>query len=130
MDDGMKKLFSNKNFINKLVLTVMLVLFSVLPINANAEGSVYNFEYTGDYQTFVVPRSGIYKLETWGAQGGHRGGNNGGKGGYATGEVYLKRGDTLYIYVGGNGQTHTGYNGGGFQQQLKIYGGGATDIVS
>ena len=37
MDDGMKKLFSNKNFINKLVLTVMLVLFSVLPINANAE---------------------------------------------------------------------------------------------
>ncbi len=124
----MKKLFSNKNFINKLVLTVMLVLFSVLPINANAEGSVYNFEYTGDYQTFVVPRSGIYKLETWGAQGGHRGGNNGGKGGYVTGEVYLKRGDTLYIYVGGNGQTHTGYNGGGFQQQLKIYGGGATDI--
>lgn len=124
----MKKLFSNKIFINKFVLTVMLVLFSAIPINVNAEGSVYNFEYTGDYQTFVVPRNGIYKLETWGAQGGDRGNSNGGKGGYATGEVYLKRGDTLYVYVGGNGKTNSGWNGGGYQPQLKIYGGGATDI--
>ena len=124
----MKKLVYEKNFIKRFILTMMLILFSVFPINANAEVNIYTFEYSGDYQTFVVPKSGIYKLETWGAQGGHRGSNNGGKGGYATGEVYLKRGDTLYIYVGGNGQTHTGYNGGGFQPQLKIYGGGATDI--
>lgn len=124
----MKKLVYEKNFIKRFVLTIMLVLFSVFPINANAEGNIYTFEYSGDYQTFVVPRSGIYKLETWGAQGGHRGNNNGGKGGYTTGEVYLKRGDILYIYVGGNGKTNSGWNGGGYQPQTKIYGGGATDI--
>lgn len=124
----MKKLVYEKNFIKRFVLTIMLVLFSVFPINANAEGNIYTFEYSGDYQTFVVPRSGIYKLETWGAQGGHRGANNGGKGGYTTGEVYLKRGDILYIYVGGNGKTNSGWNGGGYQPQTKIYGGGATDI--
>ena len=64
----------------------------------NAAGPTYEFEYSGDYQTFVVPRSGIYKLETWGAQGGDRGANNGGKGGYTTGEVSLKRGD-IYMSV-------------------------------
>ena len=126
----MNRVFKN---LNKRVFSILLVTlltgFLGLPIvNAGTNSNIYEFNYTGDYQTFVVPRSGIYKLETWGAQGGHRGSNNGGKGGYATGEVYLKRGDTLYIYVGGNGQTHTGYNGGGFQPQLKIYGGGATDI--
>ena len=118
----------NKRVFSILLVTLLTGFFGLPIVNAETNSNIYEFNYTGDYQTFVVPRSGIYKLETWGAQGGHRGSNNGGKGGYATGEVYLKRGDTLYIYVGGNGQTHTGYNGGGFQPQLKIYGGGATDI--
>ena len=120
------------NFIkNKkvLIMTLMMLFFSLfLCINVKAASAVYNFEYKGDYQTFVVPRSGIYKLETWGAQGGYRSNANNGKGGYAQGLVYLNRGDVLYVYVGGSGETHNGWNGGGLQTTLKNYGGGATDI--
>ena len=122
---------NEKKFTIKFILALALIFFFACPFmitKVNAAGPTYEFEYSGDYQTFVVPRSGIYKLETWGAQGGDRGANNGGKGGYTTGEVYLKRGDILYIYVGGSGKTHGGYNGGGAQPTLKTYGGGATDI--
>ena len=80
----MKRFNELKNsLIIKLVLTFSLILFSVLlnkPI-VYAAGTEFEFNYTGDYQTFVVPKTGVYKLETWGAQGGHRGSNNGGKGG-------------------------------------------------
>ena len=121
------------NFIknkNVLLMTLTMLFFSLcFCCKVSAASSVYNFSYTGDYQTFVVPRSGIYKLETWGAQGGYRTNSSmGGKGGYAQGLVYLNRGDILYIYVGGSGETHNGWNGGGLQTTLKNYGGGATDI--
>lgn len=75
----------------------------------------YNFEYTGAIQTFTAPKTGIYQLETWGAQGGNAedSENNlvarGGYGAYATGEVFLTQGETLYINVGGQ----NGYGGGG-----------------
>ena len=91
---------NEKKFTIKFILALALIFFFACPFmitKVNAAGPTYEFEYSGDYQTFVVPRSGIYKLETWGAQGGDRGANNGGKGGYTTGEVYLKRGDILYI---------------------------------
>ena len=127
----MKRFNELKNsLIIKLVLTFSLILFSMLlnkPI-VYAVGTEFDFNYTGDYQTFVVPKTGVYKLETWGAQGGHRGSNNGGKGGYTSGTIYLTRGDILYVYVGGNGTTNKGYNGGGLLPDLNIYGGGATDI--
>ena len=127
----MKRFNELKNsLIIKLVLTFSLILFSVLlnkPI-VYAAGTEFDFNYTGDYQTFIVPKTGVYKLETWGAQGGHRGSNNGGYGGYTSGTVYLTRGDILYVYVGGNGTTNKGYNGGGLLPDLNIYGGGATDI--
>lgn len=109
----MKRFNELKNsLIIKLVLTFSLILFSVLlnkPI-VYAAGTEFDFNYTGDYQTFVVPKTGVYKLETWGAQGGHRGSNNGGKGGYTSGTIYLTRGDILYVYVGGNGTINKGYN--------------------
>jgi hypothetical protein len=53
-----------------------------------------------------VPTSGTYQLEVWGTQGSPV---YGGKGGYASGEVYLTAGTTLYVYVGGM----SGFNGGG-----------------
>ena len=71
------------------------------------------FNYTGEIQTFTAPKTGIYSLETWGAQGGNAtDGTNvarGGYGAYAYGEVLLQQGDTLYINVGGQ----NGYGGGG-----------------
>ena len=75
----------------------------------------YNFAYTGSIQTFTAPRTGIYQLETWGAQGGNAEDteNNlvarGGYGAYAKGEVFLAQGETIYINVGGQ----NGYGGGG-----------------
>lgn len=49
------------------------------------EGSTasYGYSYTGNYEKFYVPATGIYSLETWGAQGSDRGAKNGGKGGYS-----------------------------------------------
>lgn len=74
----------------------------------------YEFDYTGEIQTFTAPKDGVYKLEVWGAQGGTADdGENitasGGYGSYSVGEVELHQGDTLYIGVGGQ----DGYNGGG-----------------
>lgn len=73
----------------------------------------WNFSYTGSIQTFVAPQTGIYSLETWGAQGGDATDGTliarGGYGAYATGEVLLQQGETLYINVGGQ----NGYGGGG-----------------
>lgn len=80
-----------------------------------------DFNYTGTIQTFTALQSGIYQLETWGAQGGGsvasktntypNGGLadkdvvpvEGGRGGYSTVNVYLTEGQTVYIAVGGQG---------------------------
>ena len=106
------------------------------------------FEYTGDYQTFTVPVTGKYKIETWGAQGGsakYTINYDGGKGAYASGSIDLKKNDKLYLYVGGQGASVSGtstatvidngkgYNGGGsasFQSSNSAGGGGggATDV--
>lgn len=86
---------------------------------------VYDFNYTGAIQTFTAPKTGIYQLETWGAQGENATDGTltarGGYGAYATGEVSLTQGDTLYINVGGQ----NGYGGGG----LKIWDGSEIDIL-
>lgn len=81
------------------------------------------FEYTGTIQEFVVPATGTYKLEVYGAKGGDFSGMRttaGGNGGYATGTVTLSANQKLYIVVGGQGGTANsqaggtgGYNGGG-----------------
>lgn len=71
--------------------------------------SVYDFDYTGSIQTFTAPATGIYRIETWGAQGGSVDGAEGGYGGYSVVEVELQKDEVLYINVGGQ----DGYNGGG-----------------
>lgn len=85
----------------------------------------YNFAYTGSIQTFTAPKTGIYQLETWGAQGGNASDDNlvarGGYGAYAKGEVLLTQGETIYINVGGQ----NGYGGGG----LKIWDGSEIAII-
>lgn len=78
-----------------------------------SDESAVDFSYTGEIQTFTAPRTGIYQLETWGAQGGDAtDGTNtarGGYGAYSVGEVFLAQGDKLYVNVGGQ----NGYGGGG-----------------
>jgi hypothetical protein len=96
---------------------------------------VYEYGYTGDYQTFIAPVSGTYKIELWGAQGGDYYTILGGRGGYTSGNINLIKGSTLYIYVGGYPKANNeigGYNGGGSltagQSAYGRAGGGATDV--
>ena len=98
-----------------------------------ADGYVWNFNYTGNVQSFTVPCDGYYKLETWGAQGGSRSSFVGGGGGYSVGDYASINGSILYVYVGGAGGSINaatgGYNGGGGGgNSLGGAGGGATDI--
>ena len=116
----------------------------------------WNYDYTGGEQTFVVPVTGTYKLETWGAQGGtieknlYLGALAGGYGAYSSGLISLTAGTTIFINVGGVGSVCTkystaflnstcgndgGYNGGGSTRQYfsNTYygsGGGATHIAT
>ena len=96
------------------------------------------FEYTGSEETYVIPTSGYYMLETWGASGGNANEYRGGYGGYSVGKVYLNAGDTLYVNVGGAGiggySPQGGYNGGGAaganNAGQRGSGGGATHIAT
>ena len=120
-----------------LATTVILTLASVIP--ASASTTSVSFNYTGGVQTFSAPYTGTYTLEVWGAQGGC---TNGGLGGYSQGNITLTQGDTLNIYVGGQGISSNvttesyyngGYNGGGpfytgNQGYTSAGGGGGTDI--
>ena len=96
------------------------------------------FEYTGTEAEYTIPKTGYYKIEVWGAQGGNGGDNvdSGGYGGYSTAIVQLTANTKIYVNVGGKGQTNAGgYNGGGAGTRIagKISnagggGGGATHI--
>ena len=97
---------------------------------------VTNFDYTGGEQTFVAPVTGVYKLETWGAQGGNIYGN-GGYGGYSLGLLSIQAKDILFINVGNQSQNlDSTYNGGGkgYVNNTWNYqfspGGGATSVAS
>ena len=97
----------------------------------------FDFDYTGDVQTFTAPVSGTYKIAAWGASGGDVTINDatyqGGLGGYTSGLISLVENQTLYIYVGSSPSSYEGgYNGGakgGTGDDGKYTGGGgATDI--
>ena len=112
--------------------------------------NTWDFDYIESEQTLTIPITGIYKLETWGAQGGYgsAGGYSNDKpgyGGYSVGTVNLETNSKLYISVGGFGgivNTITGslggYNGGGngestcggFPYPGGGGGGGATHIAT
>ena len=98
-----------------------------------------DFNYTGTVQQYRVPAGAdSLKFQVWGAQGGWRStATYGGKGGYSEGTLTNLSGlSTLYVYVGGSGNSQTtmtssiypgGWNGGGYRYSYKG-GGGATDI--
>ncbi len=118
------------------------------------EGQVeWMFDYTGGEQTFTAPATGTYKLEVWGAQGGGVNDSsnstsvNGGYGGYSNGIIQMKKSQTLYINIGGQGTNNCfedssdtslcpgGYNGGGYGRGYDSItgsssGGGATHIAT
>ena len=140
------------DFIDVNSVSITLTLKYKQPQTVNTK--VWNFDYQGAEQVFVVPKTGTYKLEVWGAQGGDAIGDEaetyiGGYGGYSTGAVNLNKNDKIYINIGGKGTTNTGvdealeliesdnsigYNGGSLGQlytRNSVYGGGggATHIA-
>ncbi len=129
----------------EIICTVTSIAGKTSTISKNLSVTIKtDFDYTGDEQTFIVPVTGKYKLETWGAQGGSRSTyNNGGLGGYSAGIIQLEKDTLLYINVGGKGSEFSdtvlslgGYNGGGnggtinrINPQGGSGGGGATHIA-
>lgn len=133
-----------------IVLSVISILFITVAYagfqeelhvygNTSVGNPVFHFNYTGNVQTFVVSKTGNYQIELWGASGmsweAEEGSSTPGKGGYTSGVIPLEAGETLYIYVGqqGNRKCHKNFNGGGWSLQhitqcATFSGGGATDV--
>lgn len=94
------------------------------------------FTTSGARQVFTAPATGVYHIDIYGASGApsSRGGTVG-KGGRVYGDVSLNKGDTLYVYVGGQGSgksggTNGGGNGAGNGSGYGGGGGGYTRIDS
>lgn len=109
----------------------------------------YTYDYTGDVQVFTVPADGVYTLEAWGACGGDGYDNSvdrentssvAGNGGYSKGNVSLKKGQKIYVFVGGAGKYGAGtnrfggpvggYNGGGDGGNAGSGSGGGMSHIS
>lgn len=151
-----------------VVITVSVVIMKESQVNIELPaveekamavvGEHRDFGYTGEIQEYIVPVTGVYQLEVWGATGGYDRESTGkdedsnirygSKGGYSYGSIRLEKGDSLYICVGGKGvdceyttkdPNTGGYNGGGgsvlVKEGLAVLeyegggGGGATHIA-
>ena len=96
-----------------------------------------SFSYTGGVQTFTAPATGNYNIVLRGGRGGNGLNTQGGFGGEATGGLALTAGQTISVYIGGQGGNAggpVGWNGGG-QGGIDVgagqhagSGGGGSDI--
>lgn len=103
------------------------MLFCITQIALGQTTQTFNF--TGSEQIYIVP-NGVTSItvEAYGAQGadGSNGLAAGGLGGYTSGTLSVTPGQTIYIYVGGQGNTFNGGALGGSAGSGN--GGGASDI--
>ena len=97
------------------------------PTFLRAESTV--LYYTGAPQTFVVPAGAtMLQIDACGAEGGKGASGVSARGGYIQSRIPATPGQTLFVYVGGSGNT-AGYNGGGVGGGFSTSnGGGGTDI--
>ena len=120
------------------VLAIAALAAGVLMLLAPTAQAVVKkvFTFTGSEQTFTVP-DGVHRvaLAAIGGAGGDAAGASGGEGAALTGgATVVTPGQTLYIEVGGNGQSQAeggagGFNGGGAATgEGGGGGGGATDV--
>ena len=90
-------------------------------------GSEFTFGYTGAPQEFVVPKTGYYQIELWGASGNNHKNEYVEEhqvyGGYTSGKIKLNKGEILYIYVGGQSKRFNSTSA-----NVGMVSGGATDI--
>lgn len=120
-----------------------LALHTVIYDGPPADPGVEEFVYTGEEQYFTVP-SGVtaIRVMAYGGKGGDTDdGLSGGYGGYTDATISVTPGETLAVFVGGEGPTKSdsssrlsgGFNGGGDVARAESSagggtGGGATDI--
>jgi hypothetical protein len=132
----------NKSMKKGLPLLVGSFVLTSLGLSAQSFGGppviIDSLTYTGAMQTYTVP-CGVTSvtISCYGAQGGSgaTGGNGaqggqGGLGGFSTGALAVTPGQSLFVFVGGAGQTAIGgFNGGGSAgSQNAGGGGGASDV--
>lgn len=102
----------------------------------------YEFNFTGDVQEYISPADVETEIEVWGASTNTP--YPSGRGGYARGRYFAKKGEVLYVYVGGMGEegatgSHStgwepayvrlgGWNGGGNSLGRHPGGSGASDV--
>ena len=90
---------------------------------SESEDNSYFFPYKGEIVNFVVPTTGIYRIEAWGARGG--GNETAPKGAYSKSIVSLKEKEEIQILVGEKG--YNGYNSG---NTIYCSGGGGGSFVA
>ena len=90
----------------------------------------WNFDYTGNSQTFTPIKNGNYKIELWGAEGGTKADYIPGKGGYVSGKTDLVNNTNYYVYVGEKKliTDTSSFNGSQSSTATGAAGGGATDF--
>jgi hypothetical protein len=125
---GMKKKLISSILMISILTSYLPVFtnFTIMPESEAAEVQTeWEYNYTGNVQTLVLPYKGIYRIEAYGAKGGTASSRViGAKGTKVVGTVTLNKNSNLSIYVGGQ----NGYNGGGAGNSVYGVGGGASDI--
>ena len=111
--------------------------------NLTVVESEWSYVYSkGQIQEWECPVDGVYQLEAMGAQGATADAFMGGRGADIAGQVFIKKGQKLYIYLGQAGSLYStsgtgSFNGGGAYQGTATGGtnttrfaggGGATDF--
>ena len=92
------------------------------------------YNCAGKVETFTAPKTGNYKLECWGSQGGISPVEAGiipGLGGYSMGIYSMSQNNKVYICVGNHGVYGSySYNNNRGNLRAGMPGGGATDITT
>lgn len=121
-----------------VIIILLLISFVLFPFSLKKSGAKYKgetdeylvqvvnkdpvvFDYTGSEQVVTVPISGYYYISAWGGNGGYGGRGEranltqspGGISNEISGVYFLNKGETIYIYVGGAGESSPEGNGYG-----------------
>lgn len=99
-------------------------------------GQTYDFGTSNHMQTFTVPESGVYKIETWGGKGRTETINGsyedvlGGNGGYNSGLIYLPQALNLYIYAYEYSVSNPQFGNGGGAADIRLIAGEYDEVNS
>lgn len=123
---------------DKVIIKINYYLYNLDSVVEYAYVAPTTENNNNPYYIFEAPKTTMYKVETWGAQGGGKDSTSGGYGAYTSGMINLNKGEKLYIYVGENLNKYVktlSYNGGGSgskstssPSEVNYNGGGATDV--